>query len=134
MNENSALSAIAAGNLLKEGKVAHGVEHVVAAVEELGAVEFHRPEDLHALALPCDRDLGLVAETAPGGMQSRVLPETGFVGEDQLPVVGFRFFFRFGKVLRCQRSFAAASARASTRRGRCTEKPIRWSSFRTWPG
>lgn len=125
MDENSALSAVTARNLLEEGKVGFGVEHFVAAVEETGAVEFHSAQDLDALALPGDRDLGLVADKAPGRMKGGVLPETRFVGEDQRPVVGSRFFFRFGKVLRCQRSLCAASARANTRRGRCTENPIR---------
>ena len=33
---------------------------------------------------------------APGGVQRRVLPEAGFVGEKQGPDQGLGFVFRFG--------------------------------------
>jgi len=69
LDENSALSAIVVRDLAEEGKVTLGVEYTVAAVEELCAVQLDGAQDLDALALPGDLDLGLVADKAPGCMK-----------------------------------------------------------------
>jgi hypothetical protein len=63
---------------------------------ETGVAQFDGTQDLYALAFSCDRHFGRVPDAAPGGMQRGVLPEAGFVGEDQRPAFGAGFFLRFG--------------------------------------
>lgn len=58
--------------------------------------ELDGTEDLDALALAGDRNLGRMSDSAPSGVQRGVLPETGFIGEDQGAVFLLGFFFRFG--------------------------------------
>src|SRR5664280_3219307 len=101
---------------------------------ETSAPQFDGAQNLDALALSRDGDFRRVPDPTPGGMQRGVLSKTGFIGEYQRPALDSGFFIRLGWVRRCQRSCAAASARARTRRGRCTEKPIWCSNFRTCPG
>jgi hypothetical protein len=48
------------------------------------------------LAFAGDGDLGWMADPAPGSVQGGVLPETGFVGKNQRPVLGAGFFLRRG--------------------------------------
>src|ERR1019366_3189841 len=96
--------------------------------------QFDGSQDLDALALSRDGDFRRVPDATPSGMQRGVLPKTGFIGENQRRALGSVFFLRLGWVRRCQRSCEAAAARARTRRGRCTEKPIWCSNFRTCPG
>jgi hypothetical protein len=76
----------------------------------------------------------LPADPTPSGVQRGVLPEARFVGANQRPVFSLGFFLRLGYVWRCQRSCWRASARASRRRGRCTEKPRPWRNLRTCAG
>ena len=78
-------------NCSKNGQIAGGVEDRVLAVMETSSPECDGTENLHVLAFPGDGDFGRLAHLAPGGMQRRVLTETGFVGKDQSPVlrVGF---------------------------------------------
>jgi len=134
LNQDRSLAAVPAGQLFQECEVGARIEDGVLLVVEASAPEFDRAQDLDTLALPGDRDFGGTADSAPGGIQGGVLPEAGFVGKDQRPALGLGFFLRLGYVRRCHRSCWPTSARASTRRGRCTEKPRACSSFRTWPG
>jgi hypothetical protein len=48
--------------LLEEGQIRRRIEHVVAPVQEPGAVQFDCAEDLDALALAGDRDLRGMAD------------------------------------------------------------------------
>ncbi len=134
LNQNRPRAAIGARQLLQKAQVGVRVEDRLLPVMETRAPQFDGSQDLDALPLAGDRDFRRVPDATPGGMQRGVLSETGFIGEDQRPTLGSGFFLRLGYVRRCQRSCAAASARARTRRGRCTEKPIWCSSFRTCPG
>jgi len=63
---------------------------------EAGTPELDRAQDLDALPFSGDRDQGRMTDPAPGGVQGGVLPETGFVGENQRPVLGAGFFLRRG--------------------------------------
>jgi hypothetical protein len=134
LNQDRPGAAIGTRQLLEKAQVGLRVEDRVLPVVEARAPQFDGSQDLNALALPRDGNFRRVPDATPGGVQGGVLAKTGFVGEDQRPALGSGFFLRLGYVRRCQRSCAAASARARTRRGRCTEKPIWCSNFRTCPG
>src|ERR1700692_653929 len=123
LNQNRPLAAIPPGQLFEEAEVGGGIENRVLAIVEPRAPEFDGAENLHVLALSGDRNFRWATHSAPGSVQRRILPEAGLVGENQHPVSLLVFFLRAGWGGRCQRSCAAASARASTRRGRCTENP-----------
>jgi hypothetical protein len=65
-------------------------------IVEAGRPKFDRAQDLHALAFAGDGDLRRMTEPAPGSVQGGVLPETGFVGKNQRPILGAGFFLRRG--------------------------------------
>jgi len=96
LNQDGSLATISPGQLFEEGEVSAGIEDAVLSIIESGAPEFDGPENLHALALSGNRNFWRAAHAAPGRVQSRVLPETGFVSEDQRPVPRLGFFLRFG--------------------------------------
>jgi len=134
LNQNGSTAAVVEGQLMEECQVRGSIENGILLVMEAGLPEFDGAKDLDALTLAGDRDLRRPADPTPGGVQRGVLPEARFVGEDQRPVFSLGFFLRLGYVCRCQRSCWRASARASRRRGRCTEKPRPWRNLRTCPG
>ena len=96
LDQNRSTPAIVPRQLLQEIEVGRGVEDDVLSVMKSGVPQFDGTQDLHTLALSGDRDFGRVADPAPGGMQGGVLPEAGFVGEDQRPAFGAGFFLRLG--------------------------------------
>src|SRR5665213_1274060 len=96
LNQDRPLAAVAPSHLFQETEISLGVEGAVLPILEPRTPELDGAENLHALALPGHRNFWWAAYAAPGGMQGRVLPETGFVGEDQRPVPRSGFFLRFG--------------------------------------
>jgi hypothetical protein len=96
LNHDGPLTAISPGQLLEEAEIGVGVEDGVLPIVEPSAPEFNGSQNLHAFAFPGNRDFRRAAYAAPGSVQSRVLPETGFVGEDQRRVLRAGFFLRFG--------------------------------------
>ncbi len=114
---------VSPGKLFEEAEVSSGVEDRVLARVEPCAPKFDGAENLHALAFSGYRDFRRASDAAPGSVERRVLAETGFVGEEERAVLRTGFFLRAGSMRRRHRSCAAASARAKTRRGRCTENP-----------
>ncbi len=96
LNHNGPLAAISPSQLFEEAEIGVGVEDGVLPIVEPRAPEFDGSENLHALALPGDRNFWRATHAAPGSVQGRVLPEAGFVGEDQRPVPRAGFFLRFG--------------------------------------
>ena len=96
LNQDRPLAAISPGQLLQESEVGAGVEDGVPPVFEPRAPEFDGSGNLHALALSGNRNFRRAAHAAPGGMQGRILPEAGFVGEDQRPLPRLGFFLRPG--------------------------------------
>ena len=96
LNQNRALASIAPGQSLQKSKVGHGVKDRVLAIVKAGLPQFYGPENLDALALAGNRDLGRMSHSAPSSMQRGVLPEAGLIGEDQGAVFLLGFFFRFG--------------------------------------
>ena len=91
-DQNGSPAAIVASQLFQESKIGRGVEDGILPVMESGAGKFKGTQNLYALTFSGDRDFGWVSDPAPGGMQSRVLAETGFVREDQRPVLSEGLF------------------------------------------
>lgn len=96
MDENRSPAAIVRGEVVEEGQVGGSVEDGILSVMEAGLPEFDRTQDFDTLPLSGDGDLRRMTDAAPGGVQRRVLTETGFIGEDQCPVLGVGFFLRLG--------------------------------------
>lgn len=96
LNQDCALAAVSSGELFEEFQIRGGIERVVLAIVEARAPEFDCAENLHALAFSGDRHFRRAAHAAPCSMKRRILPETGFVGEDQRPVSRAGFFLRPG--------------------------------------
>lgn len=96
MNENRSPAAIVRRKVVEEGQVGGSVEDGILLVMEAGMPEFDRTQDFDTLTFSGDGDLRRMADAAPGGVQRRVLTETGFIGEDQRPVLGLGFFLRLG--------------------------------------
>ena len=81
---------------MQEVQIGGSIEDGGLAIVKAGTPELDSAQDLYALTFSGDGDLGRTAEPAPGSVQSGVLPETGFVGKDQRPVLGAGFFLRRG--------------------------------------
>jgi len=96
LNQYRSLPAVAPRQLFQEGQVGGGVENGVLPVMETGASQFDGAQDLHAFAFSRHRNFGRMTDAAPGGMQRGILPEAGFVGENQRPAFVLGFCFRFG--------------------------------------
>jgi len=96
LNQNRSLAAVAPSQLFEETEVRGGIEDRVLAVIEPRPPKFDGPENLHALALSGYGDFRRTPDPAPGGVERRVLPETGFVGEQESPVSQSGFFLRAG--------------------------------------
>ena len=96
LNENGPAAAIMRGHAMQEIRVSGSIEDGGLAIVEAGSPELDSAQDLHAFAFAGDRDLGGMAEPAPGSVQGGVLPETGFVGKNQRPILGAGFFLRRG--------------------------------------
>lgn len=118
LDEKRARPSELPGDVLQEGAVGVRVEGRLAPIQEPGRVDFYGAQDLDAPALAGYRDVRLTADPRPRRMEGRVLPETGFVGEEERSPFPVGFFLMLGYVRRLHRSCAEGSARANTRRGR----------------
>ena len=96
LNPNRSLTAIAPGELFEEAKVGGGIEDRFLAVVEPRAPKFDGAENLHVLAFSGYGDFRRAPDAAPGGVERGVLPEAGFVGEEESPVSRAGFFLRAG--------------------------------------
>ena len=104
LNQDRTLTPVSPRKLFHESQICAGVEYTVALVVEGRLVQFDRAKDLHALSLAGDGYLRRMPYATPRCVQCGILPEAGFVGEDQCPVFPEGFFLRFGYVRRRQRS------------------------------
>ena len=82
LNQDRPLVAVSPSQLFEEAEIGGGVEDRVPAIVEARMPEFDGTENLHALALSGNRHFRRVTHAAPGGVQRRILPEAGLVGED----------------------------------------------------
>ena len=96
LNQDRSLAAVSPSQLFEEAEIRSGIEDCVLAIIEPRAPEFDGTENLHVLAFSGHGNFRWAAHPAPGSMERRVLPEAGFVGEDQRPVSRLGFFLRAG--------------------------------------
>ena len=96
LNEDGSAAAVASGQLVEEAQIGRGIEDGLLAVVEPRAPQLDRAKNLYGLARPGDGNLWGTTHATPGRVQRRVLPEAGFVGEDQRPVTRLGFFLRAG--------------------------------------
>lgn len=73
-----------------------GVEDLLKLVAKPGGVEFDGAEDLEARALAGGRDFRLRTDPAPGLVEGGILPEGGFVFEEEGGPFAARFFLMRG--------------------------------------
>lgn len=97
LNQDGSAVAILGGNLmLQERQVGLRIEDVIALIEKPASLKFDGPQNLDALAFPCHRHIGGMADTPPRRMQGGILPKAGFIAEDQRPPFSLGFFLRRG--------------------------------------
>lgn len=96
LDQDGALAAIVSGEQLKESQVGRSIEDAVLSVVESRAPQLDGAQNLHCLAVSGDPKLAWTTDAAPRGVQSRVLPKTSLVGENQRPVFPLGFFLRLG--------------------------------------
>ena len=96
LNQYGSAAAVASGQLVEEAQIGRGIEDCLLAVVEPRAPQLDRAKNLYGLARPGDGNLWGTTHATPGRVQRRVLPEAGFVGEDQRPVPRLGFFLRAG--------------------------------------
>lgn len=96
LNQNRSLAAIPPSELFEKAEIGGGIENSVLTIIEPRAPKFDGTKNLHVLALSGHGDFRRVPYAAPGGVERRVLPEAGFVGEDERPMARVGFFLRAG--------------------------------------
>ena len=96
LNQDRSLAAVSSSELFEEAKVRGSIEFGVLAIIEPRAPKFDGTKNLHVLTFSRHGDFRWAPDAAPGGVERRVLPETGFVSEDERPVSRAGFFLRSG--------------------------------------
>jgi hypothetical protein len=96
LNENGPPAAVMRNKETEEVQIGASIEDGGLRIMEAGLPNFHGAQDLDAFAFPSDGNFRGMTDSAPGGMQGGVLPETGFIGENQRPVLAAGFFLRRG--------------------------------------
>jgi len=96
LNQDRSLAAIAPSELFEEAAVRGSNEDCFLTVIEPRAPKFDGAENLHVLTFSGYGDFRRAPDAAPGGVESRVLPEAGFVGEQVCPVSRAGFFLSAG--------------------------------------
>jgi len=82
VDENRTLPPIAPRQALQKGQVGFGIEYAVPQIMKPHLPQLDGAEDLDALSLPGNGDLGRMADAAPGGVQGGILAEAGFIREN----------------------------------------------------
>jgi len=82
LNKNRSPAAIVRGEVVEEGEVGGSVEDGILLVVEAGLPKFDGAQDFDTLTFSGDGDFRGMADAAPGGVQCRVLTETGFIGKN----------------------------------------------------
>lgn len=96
VDQEDFLPTIALHQPVQEGRVATAFKDVAPAVVEAGAVEIDRSKDLLRVALARRGNQRLVSAARPRLVEARVLPEAGFIGEEQSGVARRGVFFSRG--------------------------------------
>ena len=96
LNQNGPLPAVSPRQLFQETEVASGIEDRILAIIKTRTPQFDGAENLDVLTLAGDGNFWCPPYATPGGVERRVLPEAGFVGEDERPVSCAGFFLSAG--------------------------------------
>lgn len=96
MNQVDLSRKVAAQDAFQILDVGIGIEDLLKMVKEPGTVDLDRAKDLEGVSLAGGRDLRLRAYPGPGLIEGGVLPEAGFVFEEERRPFVFGFFLRVG--------------------------------------
>ena len=96
LNQNRPLTSVSPSELVEEAEIRVGIEDCCLLVIEARAPKFDRAENLHIFAFSGYGDFRRAPDAAPGSVERRVLPETGFVGKEERPLSRAGFFLRAG--------------------------------------
>jgi hypothetical protein len=83
LDQKDFLGIVVSNQPLQIGDIGRGIEDLLKMVKETGGIEFDRAKDLERLLLPCGGNFGLASYPRPGLVESGVLPESGFVLEEE---------------------------------------------------
>lgn len=97
------LRKVAAQYSFKILDICFGIEHFLKMIEKPGAVQFDRTENLERVPLARGRDFRLRTYPRPCPIEGRVLPEAGFVLEEDRRPFAPGFFLTLGYLYRIQR-------------------------------
>jgi hypothetical protein len=97
VDQEDLLPRVAVRQAVQKGRVAPAFEDLAMPVVEFRPAQIDGPENLLRVALARRRDQGLVSSARPCLVQAGVLPETGFIGEEQGGVAIRGFFLTAGR-------------------------------------
>jgi hypothetical protein len=90
------LGKVASNQSLQVDDIGGSIEDWLKMVKETGRIEFDRAKDLQSLLLPGSGNFGLASYPRPGLVESGVLPESGFVLEEEGGSFASGFFLMSG--------------------------------------
>ena len=96
LNQDGSLAAISARQVFEKVQVGGGIENCGLAIVKACTPELDGPQNFDIVAFAGDGDFRRSSYAAPGGVERRVLPETGFVCEEERPVARAGFFLSAG--------------------------------------
>jgi hypothetical protein len=97
MNKEDFPVDVTARQAVEESGVALPVKHTAMAVIEFRLIQIDSTEYLLCVALARRRNERLMAAARPGLVDTRILAETGFVGEEQGGTAFSRFFLAWDR-------------------------------------
>jgi len=74
---------VASNQPLQVDDIGRSIEDFLKMVQETGRIEFDRAKDFQSLLLPGGGNFGLASYPRPGLVESGILPERGFVLEEE---------------------------------------------------
>jgi hypothetical protein len=90
------LGKVASNQPLQVDDIGRSIEDLLEMVKETSRIEFDRTKDFQRLLLPGGGNFGLASYPCPGLVESRVLPESGFVLEEEDGSFASGFFLMSG--------------------------------------
>lgn len=87
---------VASNQPLQVNDIGRSIEDFLKMVKETGRIEFDRAKDFQSLFLPGGGNFGLASYPRPGLVESGVLPESGFVLEEEGGSIASGFFLMSG--------------------------------------
>jgi hypothetical protein len=87
---------VASNQPLQVDDIGRSIEDFLKMVQETGRIEFDRAKDFQSLLLPGGGNFGLASYPRPGLVESGILPERGFVLEEEGGSFASGFFLMSG--------------------------------------